>query len=64
MMPTPFLVSQHLGHLSPWQQILVFVLAFGPFILLGIVVAVVRRRDIAEEERAEAEGLGRDNPDT
>ena len=49
-----FLVSQHMGQLHAWEQVLVLLVAFGPFILLGIVVAVVRRRDIAEEERASA----------
>jgi hypothetical protein len=58
------LIAQHLGHLRPWQQMFVALLAFGPFILLGAVVMVVRRRDIAEEEREEAEGLGPGHPDT
>jgi hypothetical protein len=46
-------IPQHLGQLHAWEQVLVALLAFGPFILLGIVVVVVRRRDIAEEEAAE-----------
>jgi hypothetical protein len=67
MMPAPFLVApflvaQHLGQLHAWEQVLVLLLAFGPFILLGIVVVVVRRRDIAEEhasaESPESEGGG------
>ena len=43
-----------MGQLHAWEQVLVLLLAFGPFILLGIVVFVVRRRDIAAE--AEEEG--------
>ena len=46
------MMLQHLGQLHAWEQVLVLLLAFGPFILLGIVVVVVRRRDIAEEESA------------
>jgi hypothetical protein len=45
------LVPLHLGALHPAEQALVYVLAFGPFVVLGIVVHVVRRRDIADEER-------------
>lgn len=51
MMTAPFLVLQHLGQLHAWEQVLVLLLAFGPFLLLGVVVLVVRRRDIAEEAR-------------
>lgn len=50
----PSLVAQHLGELHAWEQVLVVLLAFGPFILLAIVVVVVRRRDIAEEEAEQA----------
>jgi len=45
----------HLGQLHAWEQVLVLLLAFGPFILLGIVVVVVRRRDIAEEHASAGE---------
>jgi uncharacterized protein YpmS len=53
MLTAPFLISQHMGQLHAWEQVFVLLLAFGPFILLGIVVVVVRRRDIAEEEGQE-----------
>jgi hypothetical protein len=43
-------VLLHLGKLHPFEKLLVFIIAFGPFIVLGVVVYVVRRRDIAEEE--------------
>jgi hypothetical protein len=43
-------VAMHLGKLHAWEQALVYVLAFGPFLVLGIVVYVVRRRDLAEDE--------------
>ncbi|WP_109505813.1 hypothetical protein [Nocardioides speluncae] len=56
MTPLPL----HMGQLHPYEQALVLILAFGPFLILGVVVFVVRRRDLAEEERATAprQGLG------
>jgi hypothetical protein len=35
----------HLGALHPYEQALVLGLAFGPFLLLALVVVVRRRRD-------------------
>jgi hypothetical protein len=35
----------HLGGLHPYEQLLVYLLAFGPFVVLAVVVYVVRRRD-------------------
>jgi len=57
-MNTLFLVLLHLGKLHPVEKVMVGLIAFGPFIVLGIVVYVVRRRDLAEEEaeRRAAEG--------
>jgi len=46
-------VVGHLGALHPVEKGLTLVLAFGPFAVLGVVVAVRRRQDEAEE-RAEA----------
>lgn len=34
----------HLGALHPAEQLLVLVLAFGPFVVLGVVVVLQRRR--------------------
>lgn len=42
----------HLGSLHPIEQVLTLLLAFGPFVVLGIVIAVRRRQDRAAE-RAE-----------
>ncbi|QYJ02431.1 hypothetical protein KUV85_08765 [Nocardioides panacisoli] len=39
------MVPLHLGALHPIEQALTVVLAFGPFVVLGIVVAVMRRRE-------------------
>ena len=45
------MVPWHLGSMHPYEQALTLVLAFGPFLLLGIVIAVRRRQDRLEEER-------------
>ena len=43
-MITPVL-PLHLGTLHPHEQVLVYALAFGPFLLLASVVVVRRRQD-------------------
>ena len=35
----------HLGSLHPFEQALVYALAFGPFLVLGVVMLVRRRQD-------------------
>jgi hypothetical protein len=40
----------HMGALHPVEQALTLVLAFGPFVVLGIVVWVRHRREAAEDE--------------
>ena len=40
----------HLGDLHGYEQALVFLIALGPFVVLGIAVYVVRRRDLAAEQ--------------
>lgn len=35
----------HLGPLHPVEQLLVFALAFGPFVVLAVVILLQRRRD-------------------
>jgi len=40
----------HMGALHPVEQLVVLVVAFGPFLVLFVVVYVARRRAIAEEE--------------
>lgn len=49
---SPELVALHLGPLHPYEKVLTLVLAFGPFVVLGLLVVVRRRQDLAEE-RAE-----------
>ena len=38
----------HLGSLHPYEQALTLLLAFGPFVVLGLVIVVRRRRERAE----------------
>ncbi|QNN53597.1 hypothetical protein [Nocardioides mesophilus] len=41
----------HLGALHGYEKLLVLLIAFGPFVVLGVVVYVVRRRDLAAEQQ-------------
>jgi hypothetical protein len=47
------LVPMHLGTLHAYETALLALLAFGPFVVLGFVVVVLRRRDAAENPGAE-----------
>jgi hypothetical protein len=51
-------VPLHLGTLHPLEQLLTFVIAFGPFVVLGLVVRRQRRRDADAAEGADAVELG------
>jgi hypothetical protein len=54
-------VALHLGALHPAEKVLTLLLAFGPFLVLGLVVAVRRRREAAEA--AEAPGGAAEAPE-
>jgi hypothetical protein len=56
---SPAIVALHMGALHPYEKVLTLLLAFGPFAVLGLVIAVRRRHDLAEE-RADAQGTGPD----
>ena len=43
------MVPLHLGALHPMEQALTLVLAFGPFLVLGVVIVLRRRQEEAEE---------------
>lgn len=43
-------VAEHLGALHPVEKLLTVVLAFGPFVLLAVVVLIRRRQDAAAEQ--------------
>lgn len=51
------MIPLHMGALHPVEQALTLGLAFGPFVVLGIVIAVRRRQEVADAiqrpERAE-----------
>jgi hypothetical protein len=51
--PSP--IPLHLGALHPFEQALVFGLAFGPFAVLALVIHIVRKRDLAAEEHTPSE---------
>jgi membrane protein implicated in regulation of membrane protease activity len=44
----------HLGALHPVERLLVLTVAFGPFLVLAVVVFLGRRRAVAEEEAEQA----------
>jgi hypothetical protein len=46
------LIAMHMGALHPAEKFLTLLLAFGPFVVLGSVVAM-RRRHEADDEPAE-----------
>ena len=48
------MVLWHMGALHPVEQWLTLILAFGPFVLLGVVVGL-RSREDDDPEAAEAE---------
>ena len=50
MVALPELVPGHLGTLHAYEQVLVLLIAFGPFVVIGALVVVLRRRDLAAEE--------------
>ena len=42
---SPDLVALHMGALHPFEKVLTLVLAFGPFVVLGAVIALRRRHE-------------------
>jgi hypothetical protein len=45
-------IPLHMGSLHPYEQALTLLLAFGPFVVLGIVVRRRRREDDDAEHRS------------
>lgn len=45
------MTAQHLGALHAYEQALILALAFGPFVLLAVVLAVRRRQDARRDQR-------------
>ena len=50
MLTAPPSVPLHLGSLHAYETVLLAILAFGPFVVLAVVVIIIRRRDGAEDE--------------
>ena len=44
------LVGMHMGAMHPYEKVLTLALAFGPFIVLGAVIAVRRRHEEDPED--------------
>ena len=57
------LIALHLGALHPYEKVLTLVLAFGPFVVLGAVIAVRRRHEDDDEGEQSPEGTSRREPD-
>jgi hypothetical protein len=47
---TPDLIVLHMGAMHPYEKVLTLALAFGPFIVLGAVIAVRRRHEEDPED--------------
>jgi hypothetical protein len=45
---SPDLIVLHLGALHAYEKVLTLLLAFGPFVVLGSVIAVRRRQETDE----------------
>jgi hypothetical protein len=48
------MILLHMGALHPYEKVLTLILAFGPFLLLALVILVRRHQD-AREEQEEAQ---------
>jgi len=47
-------VPLHFGPAHAFEQVLAALLAFGPFVVLGIVIGVRRKQDAVEDTQEEA----------
>ena len=51
----PDLIAMHMGALHPFEKVLTLLLAFGPFLVLGSVVAIRRRHESDDETSQQPE---------
>ena len=49
-----FLPLQHMGKLHAYEHALVYLLAFGPFLLLALTIWISRRRNAESHEETDA----------
>jgi len=61
-MSSHLLIPMHLGSLHPYETALLALIAFGPFVVLAIVVVVGRRRDSPGRDSPGRDSPGRDSP--
>ena len=54
------MVPLHLGGLHPFEQALIVLLAFGPFVVLGVVLVVRHRQDRQAGDGAGGQATQRD----
>ena len=54
------MVPLHLGGLHPFEQALIVLLAFGPFVVLGVVLTVRHRQDRQADDGAGGQATQRD----
>ena len=47
------LAPLHMGKLHAYEQVLVYLLAFGPFLLLALTIWISRRRNAEDTEEAD-----------
>ena len=52
----------HMGALHPFELALTLLLAFGPFVLLGVVIVVRRRHDRLDTRAKAEESAAREHP--
>lgn len=50
-MSSPLLAPMHFGSLHAYETALLVLLAFGPFVVLAVVVVMMRRRDSESDEQ-------------
>jgi hypothetical protein len=55
------LIAWHMGGLHPIETVLVLLLAFGPFLIIGLVVLLRRRREGSPTPEVDESNTGRDN---
>ena len=54
-----WLVAEHLGALHGYEKVLVLLVAFGPFVILSLVVRYANRRNAAEDSATDEDLSGR-----
>ena len=46
------MILEHLGKLHPYEHVLVFLLAFGPIVLLAVTIRIARKRLEDEDDES------------